>query len=116
MADLRMENTKLAKWILPGLKGPFLIQNVVSDRSIVLIEDYTGQTDNVPMNGRYTVINSMFPNLASYYAHDAGAQPLDPINAAGSINVPLGWQGHVLSNENAGVYVTYTLPAAVPGL
>jgi hypothetical protein len=89
MADLRLENTKKAKWILPGLKGPLLIQNVVSDRSIILIEDYTSQTDNVPTNGRYAIVNSMFPNLAAYYTPDS-AQPLDPINAAGSINVPLG--------------------------
>jgi len=115
LADLRLENTKMSKWILPGLKGPFLIENVVSDRAIRLTEPYTGQTDNLPKNGRFTVINSMFPNLAAYYAPDS-AQPLDPINAAGTINVPLGWQGHVLSNENAGVYITYTLPAAVPGL
>jgi hypothetical protein len=115
MADLRMENTKQSKWILPGLKGPFLIQNVVSDHSINLTEPYTGQSDNLPKNGRFTVINSMFPNLAAYYAPDA-AQPLELINAASSINVPLGWQGHVLSNEYSGGYITYTLPPAVPGL
>ena len=115
MADLRMENTKQAKWILPGLKGPFLIQNVVSDHAIKLTEPYTGQTDNVPMNGRYAVINSMFPNIAEYYTPDS-AQPLDVVNAAASINVPLGWQGHTLSNEYSGGFVTYTLPAAVPGL
>src|SRR5207253_3810987 len=68
-----------------------------------------------PKNGRFTVINSMFPNISAYYAPDS-AQPLELINAAASINVPLGWQGHVLSNEYSGSYVTYTLPAAVPGL
>ncbi|HYI12152.1 MAG TPA: glycosyl hydrolase family 28-related protein [Thermoanaerobaculia bacterium] len=115
MADLRLENSKQSKWILPGLKGPFLIQNVVSDRAIKLTEPYTGQSDNLPKNGRFTVINSMFPNLNAYYTPDT-AQPLELINAAGSINVPLGWQGHVLSNEYAGTYLTYTLPAAVPGL
>jgi hypothetical protein len=115
MADLRMENTKQSKWIVPGLKGPFLIQNVVSDHAIRLTEPYTGQSDNNPMNGRYTVINSMFPNIAAYYAPDS-AQPLENINAASSITVPLGWQGHTLSNEYSGGFITYTLPAAVPGL
>lgn len=115
MADLRMENTKQAKWILPGLKGPFLIENVVSDHAIRLTEPYTGQSDNLPMNGRFTVINSMFPNIAAYYAADT-AQPLENINAASTITVPVGWQGHTLSNEYAGGYVVYTLPPAVPGL
>jgi hypothetical protein len=114
LSDLRVESSKFVRFAVPGLKGPFLIQNVVSDNSVQLLESNTPPLQ-VPSGGRYTVVNSSFPNLATHYFPES-AQPLDPINAAGTVNVPAGWHGHTLSNEHAGVNVTYTLPSAVPGL
>lgn len=112
LSNLRIENSKPVRFILNGLKGPFLIENVHSDNAIQLVQSPSGRP---PVNGRYTVINSDFPNLAAYYPTE-NAEPLDPINAPGSFNIPLGWQGHLISSEWVGGTVTYTLPAATPGL
>jgi hypothetical protein len=117
LSDLRIENSKAIRFILPGLKGPFLIENVYSDNAIQLVQALSGGHPSVdpPAAGRYAIVNSMFPNLVSYYATE-GAEPLDPINGATSLSVPAGWSGHTISNEQTGSTVTYTLPTATAGL
>ncbi|MDP9192732.1 MAG: glycoside hydrolase family 55 protein [Acidobacteriota bacterium] len=112
LSNLRIENSKPVRFILNGLKGPFLIENVTSDNSVQLVQSPVGRP---PDNGLYTVSNSSFPNLATYYPTE-GAEPLEPINGAATLNVPVGWQGHMVSSEWVGTTVTYTLPSATKGL
>lgn len=117
LSDLRIESSKAIRFILPGLKGPFLIENVYSDNAIQLVQATSGGHPSIdpPADGRYAIVNSMFPNLVSYYPTE-GAEPLDPINGAVSLSVPAGWSGHTVSNEQTGSTVTYTLPTATAGL
>ena len=112
LSNLRIENSKPVKFILNGLKGPFLIENVNSDNSVQIVQSPTLRP---PDNGLYTIVNSDFPNLATYYATE-NADALEPINGAATLNVPVGWTGHMVSSEWVGTTVTYTLPSATKGL
>ena len=113
LRDLRLDSSKYVRFLLPGLAGPFSIDDVQSDTSVQLQQ--SSSDPNAPTTGSYSILASQFTNRDTYVGAES-AYPLEMILGGGNRTIPTGWSGHSVVNTGNGSDVAWTLPAAVPGL
>lgn len=117
LRNLRIKNGKIAFFTLGSLVDSFLVENFTSDNSLGLWQSISDQTP--PHNGRYTIINSNFPNRDTRVLTDGVVGGLDQIRFVGPTGtIYAGYTEHFCTNNGAGSgdVNPLTLPAAVAGL
>ena len=113
LRDLRLDSSKYVRFLLPGLTGPFSIDDVHSDTSVQLRQSSSDSAP--PSTGSYSIVASQFSNRDTYVSGES-AQPLELILGGGNRTIPTGWSGHSVVNTGNSTATAWTLPAAVPGL